>query len=305
VASSLLRKGTQVLRRLVPAGVLALVLAAAACGGGNAPKSSPASSLPSVSANPTLAALVPADIRADGKIMVGTDTTYAPAEFLATDGHTVTGFDVDLFNAVAAKLGLTAQYQPATFGDIIPGVGSGKYEAGVSAFTINPARKQQVTMVSYFKAGTQWATKTANPAAVDPNAPCGKRIAVQRDTVQVDDITKKSQACAAAGKPAATIDPYPGQDQVSSSVVSGKDDAMLADSPVAVYAVKQANGQLELLGNVYDAALYGYVLNKSQLPFAAAIRGAVMSLIADGSYLRILRNWGVEAGGIVDPQINP
>ncbi|MEU8073963.1 ABC transporter substrate-binding protein [Catellatospora citrea] len=291
------------LKRLIPVGAFALALAAGGCGGGE-PSGSPSAG-PSVSANPTLAAMVPDAIKSDGKILVGVDATYAPNEFLAPDGSTVVGFDVDLFKAVAQTLGLTAEFQPATFGDIIPGVGSGKYEVGVSSFTVNDERKKQAQMVTYFSAGTQWAAKTGNPAGINPDDPCGKRIAVQKDTVQFEDITKRSEACVAAGKPAVTIQPYAGQDQVASSVVSGKDDAMLADSPVAAYAVKQSNGQLELLGNIYDSAPYGYVVAKDQVEMAKALQAAVDELIKNGTYEQILANWGVQAGAVPSAQINP
>ncbi|MEV0460446.1 ABC transporter substrate-binding protein [Catellatospora methionotrophica] len=291
------------LKRLIPVGACALALAAGGCGGGE-PAASPSAG-PSVSANPTLAAMVPDAIKSDGKILVGVDATYAPNEFLAPDGSTVVGFDVDLFKAVAQTLGLTAEFQPATFGDIIPGVGSGKYEVGVSSFTVNDERKKQAQMVTYFSAGTQWATKTGNPAGINPAEPCGKRIAVQKDTVQFEDITKRSEACTAAGKPAVVVQPYAGQDQVASSVVSGKDDAMLADSPVAAYAVKQSNGQLELLGDIYDSAPYGYVVSNNQPEMAKALQAAVDELIKNGAYEKILSNWGVQAGAVPSAQINP
>ena len=127
-------------------------------------------------------------------------------------------------------------------------------------------------MVSYYSAGTQWSTKKGNPNEVDPDNACGLRIAVQKATVQVDDITARSEACTAAGKPAITIDQYDAQSDATAAVVSGKDDAGLADSPVMAYAVKQTNGQLELLGDVYDAAPYGYVVAKDQTEFAQAHR---------------------------------
>lgn len=293
-----------VLKRLIPVGAFALALVAGGCGGGGEPSGS-ASAVPTVSADPTLAAMVPDAIKSDGKILVGVDATYAPNEFLAPDGSTVVGFDVDLFKAVAQTLGLNVEFQPATFGDIIPGVASGKYEVGVSSFTVNDDRKKAAQMVTYFSAGTQWAAKTGNPAGVNPDDPCGKRIAVQKDTVQFEDITKRSEACVAAGKPAVTIQPYAGQDQVASSVVSGKDDAMLADSPVAAYAVKQSNGQLELLGAIYDSAPYGYVVSNNQVEMAKALQAAVDELIKNGTYEKILSNWGVQAGAVPSAQINP
>jgi polar amino acid transport system substrate-binding protein len=281
-----------------------------ACGGGSSTSSSGSSAssgsaLPSVTAEDSLAAAVPADIKSDGVITVGSDTTYAPSEFLAEDGETIVGFDVDLFTLVARKLGLEAEFQTAPFDSIIAGVGSGKYEAGVSSFTINPEREAQASMVSYYSAGTQWSTKKGNPEKVDPDNACGLRIAVQKATVQVDDITARSQQCTAAGDPAITIDQYDAQSDATAAVVSGKDVAGLADSPVMAYAVEQTNGQLELLGDIYDAAPYGYVVAKDQTAFAQAIADAVKSLIDDGTYEQVLKTWGVEDGAIDNPTVNP
>lgn len=270
-----------------------------------APSSAPASSAPASSSGPDLSSMIPASIKSAGVITIGTDSTYAPSEFLAADGKTIVGFDVDLFNAVAAKLGLKTQWITANFGDIITGVSSGKYDMGVSSFTINADREKQVNMISYFNAGTQWATKSGDPSGITPDNACGKPVAVQKDTVQVADIQARSKACTGAGKKAIQIDQYAGQDQATASVVSGKDDAMLADSPVAAYAVKQTNGQLQLLGNVYDSAPYGYVVKKDQAQFATAISDAVNQLIADGTYMTILKKWGVEAGAITNSQVNP
>ncbi|OLE21090.1 MAG: ABC transporter substrate-binding protein [Actinobacteria bacterium 13_1_20CM_3_71_11] len=282
-------------------GVLAVTLGMAGCGG----KSGGTGGAPAVttSVDSALAAKVPAAIKSTGKINIGTDSTYAPSEFLDTDGKTVIGFDVDLFNAVAGKLGLKTTWQSAKFDDIIPGVTSGKYNIGVSSFTINADRMKQVTMVSYFNAGTQWAAKKG--ATIDPDNACGKKVAVQTATVQVDDLTARSKKCTDSGKPAITADQYQAQSDATSAVVSGKDDAMLADSPVCAYAVKQTNGQLALVGQIYDSAPYGYVLPKDQSDFGDAIASAVKALIADGSYQKILDKWGVTAGAITSPAVNP
>jgi polar amino acid transport system substrate-binding protein len=297
-----------------PAAVAAVAVTALAltgCGGGSSSSSggsaggSSSAPLPSVSADQALAARVPAAIKSDGTITVGSDTTYAPSEFIAEDGSTIVGFDVDLFTLVAQKLGLKAKFQTAPFDSIIAGVGSGKYEAGVSSFTINPDRLAQANMVSYFNAGTQWTTKKGNPKKVDPDNACGLKIAVQKATVQVDDITARSEACTTAGKDAITIDQYDAQSDATAAIASGKDDAGLADLPVMVYAVQQTNGQLELLGEPYGDAPYGYVLAKDQTEFAQVVADAVKSLIADGSYEKVLKNWGVQAGAINDPTVNP
>jgi polar amino acid transport system substrate-binding protein len=282
---------------------LALALSLAACGeekkGGGT-----GGPTPTTEADPALAAKVPAGIKADGKIKVGTDDTYPPSEF--NENGKIVGFDVDLFDAVAKKLGLQTEWVESKFGDIIPGIQSGKYELGVSSFTINDERKGQSLMVSYFSAGTQWATQKGNPKGIKIDDACGKKIAVQKDTVQVDDLKGRSKKCTDAGKPAIVMEEFVDQTAATTAVSTGKDDAMLADSPVCAYAVKKTNGALELLGEIYDSAPYGAVVGKDQTAFAEAIRDALKALVADGTYKKVLTTWGVEAGALtVDAAINP
>ncbi|MBE3075284.1 MAG: ABC transporter substrate-binding protein, partial [Actinobacteria bacterium] len=256
-------------------------------------------------ADPALIAKLPAKIKSAGKIVVGTDATYAPNEFLAADGKTVQGMDVDLFNAVAQKFGVTVVWQPAKFDSIITGVQGGKFDIGVSSFTINPERKKQVNMVSYFNAGTQWATAAGNPKKVDPQKPCGLKVSVQKGTVQEEeDLPPKVKTCATAGKPL-DVQVYDGQDQATAAVATGKADAMLADSPIVGYAIKQSAGKLGGVGDVYDAAPYGYVLTKAETDFSQAIVDALKALDTSGDYKKTLTTWGAEAGAISDFAVNP
>ena len=298
-------------RRLSPAvaltaGAAIVGLALSACG--STSLSTPgASNKPTVSQTKeaNLADKLPAKIKAAGKIVVGVDATYAPNEFLDTDGKTVRGMDVDLFNAVAQKFGVTVEWVPANFDGIILGVNSGKYDIGVSSFTINDKRKQQVNMVSYFNAGTQWAVLKGNPKKVDSENACGLSIGVQKGTVQIDDLAARSKKCTDAGKKAITQIVEQAQAKVTADLVSGKADAMLADSPVGLYAVKQTGGQLEALGQVYDAAPYGFVIPKTETDFAQAIVDALKALDASGDYKKALSTWGNDTGAISNFAVNP
>jgi polar amino acid transport system substrate-binding protein len=289
-----------------PAALLAVaVLVLSACGSSSLSGTPNVSGTPTteVSANADLTARLPERVRAAGVIRIGVDASYPPNEFLGPDGKTVQGFDVDLFDAVSAKFGVRTDWQPADFSSIITGVQGGKYDIGISSFTINDQRKQQVTMVSYFSAGTQWATAAGNPKGIDPQNPCGKTVAVQTGTVQeTDDLPARQQRCAADK---IKILSFKRQDQATSAVVTGKADAMLADSPVTAYAVKQSGGTLAALGDIYQAAPYGYVLPKDDTGFAAATVEALKELAADGSYRAALDRWGVGQGAISDFAVNP
>lgn len=248
-----------------------------------------------------LAAKVPQAIASKGTLTVGTDASYAPNEY--EQNGKIVGFDIDLFNAVAAKLGLKASYQNSKFDNIIPGITGGKYDIGVSSFTDSAPREQIVDFVTYFSAGTEWATQTGK--TVDPNNACGLKVAVQTATVQdTTDLPARQQQCAAAGKPAISVQKYEAQSDATTAVVLGKADAMLADSPVTAYAIKQSGGKLVAAGSVYDAAPYGYAVAKTAGTFKDALQGAVNALIGDGTYGKILAKWGLEAGAVTTSKIN-
>lgn len=294
-------------RGLLAAGAAAATLAASACGGGAPEEEGGAGGgAPEVEADQEVAALVPDDVREKGSLTIGVDASYAPGEFLDADGSTVVGFNVDLFDAVAAKMDLDTAWESSTFGTIVEGVDSGKYDVGVSSFTINAERLEQVNMVSYYTVGTQWFTAAGNPEGVDPDDACGMTVAVQANTVQVEDIQERSDACEEAGDPAIQIDQYERQDQATQSIVSGKSDAGLADMPVAVYAVEQTDGQLETLGEQYEAAPYGAVVDKENEELAEAIRAGYQAIIDDGTYEQVLADWDLDTQGTIEAaEVNP
>jgi polar amino acid transport system substrate-binding protein len=236
---------------------------------------------------------------------IGTDASYAPSEFIDADGKTVVGFDADLAKALGSVLGLQVDMQNAPFDSLVEGIKNGKYDLGMSSFTVNADREKQVDMVSYYNAGTWWAVEKGNPAGITPDNACGKKVAVQKGTVQVDDVTARSKTCTDAGKPAISIEQFQLQSDATAALASGKDDAMLADRPVVAYAVQQTGGKLEVTGEVYDAAPYGIAVPKGQGDYTKAIQGAMQKLITSGAYLDILKKWGVESGAVTTADVNP
>jgi polar amino acid transport system substrate-binding protein len=253
-----------------------------------------------------LVAMVPADLKAKGTVVVATDSTYAPDEFKDASGKVV-GMDVDLGNAILAKLGLKGSWQSADFGSIIGGIAAKKYDLSLSSFTDTKEREKQIDMVQYFNAGEAIAVLTGNPDKIGATAAdlCGFKVAVQNNTTESDEIKNTiNPACKKAGK--ALIpnggDKFDAQTDATTALVSKRDQALMADSPVIDYAVKQSNGALQKLGDNYNSAPYGIVVPKGSA-LAAAVQGALKDLIKDGTYAQILSKWGVSSGALTADQI--
>lgn len=267
-------------------------------GSGNSTSNPPTSSAPSV--DTAAQAFVPASIKSKGVLQVGVDATYAPNEYKDASDKIV-GFDIDLFNAVAAELGLKANYTAANFDNIIPGIVGGKYDVGVSSFTDNKEREKTVDFVTYYSAGIQFVS---TDKSFDPANACGKKVAVQAATIELDDLNARSKACTSAGKPAINIQQFTAQGDATTAVTLGKVVAMSADYPVSVDAVNKSGGKLQLVGQTnFAAAPYGYAIAKGTT-LEKALQMAVQQLIDSGAYDTICKKWGLTGGEIKTSQIN-
>lgn len=256
---------------------------------------------PAVGVDEAAVALLPQDIKDSGKLVIGIDPTYPPNEYKDDAGDPI-GWSVDLGNAMAAKLGLTPDYQISSFDKIIPSITGGTYDIGLSSFTDNEEREKSVDFVNYYEAGIQWAQPIG--ASVDPANACGLTVAVQATTYEeTDELPAKSKECTDAGKAAITILKFDKQDEASNAVALGRADAMSADSPITQYAVEQLKDKIELAGDPFDVAPYGIAVDKGS-PLAQAIQAALQSMMDDGSYKTILDKWGVYSGAVAKITIN-
>lgn len=250
---------------------------------------------------PEIAATVPPDVRATGRLVIGVNTPYPPNEFEDSSGKIV-GFDVDLMNAIARVLGLTPDYRETAFESIMGSVGGGSFHVGMSSITDTAEREKTVDFVTYFQAGTQWAKRAGGH--VDPDAACGLRVGVQFATIQeTEELPAKSATCTAAGLPPIDVVVYTRQDDLTAALIAGDVEAMSADSPVTGFTVKLSAGALETAGEIFDVSPYGWPVAKGSA-LAESLRLALKHLMATGEYRTIATMWGVEKGMIDEPVRN-
>ncbi|GAB2815790.1 ABC transporter substrate-binding protein [Alpinimonas psychrophila] len=287
-------------RLVIPALVAITVLALTGCVN-NATTTGAATTAAAIGVDSAAVALLPADIAKSGVLSIGIDATYPPNEFKDANGNPI-GWDVEIANGVAAKLGLKPEYQVAQFANIIPSVVGNKVNIGVSSFTDTVEREAQVDFVNYYEAGIMWASAAGK--TVDPNNACGLKVAVQATTYEdTDEVPAKSAACVAAGKAPIEKTQFDTQDAATNAVALGQVDALSADSPVTMAAIANTNGKLQAAGVSFDVAPYGIAVSKTG-GLGKAIQAALQSMIDDGSYMAILDNWGVGDGAIKTITIN-
>jgi polar amino acid transport system substrate-binding protein len=281
---------------------LAIVVLAGCGSSKSSSTGSPSSSVPATSANAAIAAQVPAKVKSKGTLIVASEAQYAPNEFIAPDGHTVIGMDPDMTKAIAGVLGLKTQVVNSTFEAIIPGLAAGRYDIGASSFTDTKEREKTVDFVTYLKVGEAFLTKAnGGPKVNNLSELCGHTVAVEKGTTELEDAEKQSKTCKAAGKPIKLL-VFPGQNDANLALSSGRAEIDFADSPIIAYQVRK-------LGvNVRSSPAFGVAPEGLALPknngMAKPVLEALKLLIANGTYMSILKKWEIQEATITNPTIN-
>ena len=212
--------------------------------------------------------------------------------------------DADLATALAAVMGLKAHVINATFDTIIPGLSSGKYDVGLSSFTITPTRAKIVNFVSYFQAGEGFYVKSSSSTKISGLASlCGLKVAVESGTTEQSDAQTQNTSCHKAGKSGVAVQSYADQNSANLAVSSGRADVGFVDSQVGGYIVQQSKGAFKTAGSAIAVSPYGIAFSKST-KLDKATQAALKVLVSDGIYSKILAKWGLQAGSLTKPVIS-
>ena len=297
-------------RPLRVAASLVLALSAmlpAACAG-----STPAGSTPTPSAtthqarlDPALHDLLPQSVKDRGVLRVGTDASYAPIESYAPDGRTIIGMDPDLGVEIGRVLGIRLQFEAIDFDKLLATLGRGDLDLAVSAMTDTTEREKIADFVNYFTAGTSILVQRGNPAGVtELNDLCGKVVAVETSTTQVDLLARTQKNC---GTRPIIVKTYATNSDALLQLRTGRAVAVLNDLPPAVFLVNDARtrSQYQLASNAqYEPGLYGIAVAKSQAGLRDAVRGALEELVRNGVYADVLARWKIQTGAVQQITVN-
>ncbi|MBJ7348006.1 MAG: ABC transporter substrate-binding protein [Thermoleophilaceae bacterium] len=248
--------------------------------------------------------MVPKAIAKTGKVTVGMDATFPPMGFVSDNGKSIIGAEADLAKALGQVIGLKLTIKQQPFAAILPRVERNDYALGLSAITDTKEREQQVNMVTYFSAGTSFYTAAKGGTQISGiDGICGVSVAVVNGTLPAADVRAQDAKCRELGRSPVKIVPLKEQAEHIQAVESGKVEVGLFDSPVVAYIVSKSEGKLIHTGEPYGEAPYGIAVSKSS-NMTPVVLAAMKSLVANGQYAAILKEWGLSDGAISEPKVN-
>jgi polar amino acid transport system substrate-binding protein len=270
--------------------VLSLLLSA--CGGapttpgtGNGPSTTPTKPV-------KVDVKAPTDLLQSGTLVVGSDTTYVPMEYVDTKSNTYVGFDIDLIRAMAAHMGLKPQIQKTSFTTIFDDLKNKRFDVVISSVTVDSDRQKKFDFMPYFNAGESLLVPRGNPKNLKSASDlCGLNVGVQDGTTEQKELQAQSEKCKASGKQAITMMVLQSQTDVVQLLATQRADATYQDSPVTDYYNKIHPGQFEIGGSVVNAAPYGIVVRKGDTAMLDAMQKAFKAVKDDGTYDNLFKNW--------------
>lgn len=222
------------------------------------------------------------DVKARGKIIIGTDATYPPMEFHDEKGEIV-GFDIDLGRAIAKELGVEAEFIDTAWDGIFPALDAKKFDIIMSSTSITEERLKSKAMSDpYYVTSQAIAVKKGNQSIKGPEDLVGKVVAVQIGTT--GDLAV-SEIKGVEVKRFDTID------KAYMEVMNGRADAVVNDLSEVSYRMKILP-DMEIVATFREGEeKYGVTLRKDDAELLEAINQALKKLKDSGEYDEIYKKW--------------
>lgn len=239
-------------------------------------------------ADPDLFAQIPEEYR-DGLTAVY-DPQYPPSYFIDENGE-MAGYVIDLQKAVGAKLGLEVSMESAKFAGIIAGIMSERYDT--SYFHATEERRETMDMIEFQRTGTSVMVAADNPAGLDLHELCGKTVGTATGGSQSLTLMPVLQEeCAERGEAEIVEMNFPGPNEGSLAVKTGRVDGWLGDAPYTGYIMKQSRGMFTKTPTSDLTGASGFAFRKGD-PMAELFSAALAAIIEDGTYAEIMADWEI------------
>ncbi len=216
------------------------------------------------------------EIKADGKIIVATEGAFPPFNYY--QGDKLTGFEVELAEAIAKKMGLKIEWKALAFDSLLVGLRQDRWDLVMASFGITDERAKAVTFTNpqYCSGGVIVAKE---PGISTIKSLVGKVIAVQTGTTYMENVRKIPGV--------KDVKNFPQNSDAQSALLTGRVDAWVTDR-FTIKAALEANPNSGMKqGDYLFVERIAGAVKKGNIPLANAVNKAMVDLMADGTYKSI------------------
>jgi His/Glu/Gln/Arg/opine family amino acid ABC transporter permease subunit len=222
-------------------------------------------------------------IRQRGELVVATDATYPPFEYM--EGNNPKGFDIDLGNEIGKELGVKVRWVNTAWSGVLGSLESHKCDLVLSGVTITEERKKTTAFSRpYFPSGQTIARRKGDTTVTRLQDLKDRRVSVQEETTGQYALQK-------LGVPKDHINRFDKLEDGLTDVVNGKSDAAVADLPALKESLRKGYPQLELTGGLFTSEYVGVWMRKGEPELRDAVNRALGAILVDGRYARIYSEW--------------
>lgn len=227
----------------------------------------------------------------DGTLTVGTAAEYEPFEYME-DGQ-YKGFDLDLIQDIAKKLGLTVEFANVDFDTIVPGVSSGaKYDVGIGAITVTPERKKEVDFTDSYYMDDQAIVTMKNNADIT-----GDNYKEKLDSADAKIAVQSGSTAEAFAKenfPNAELVPFKNATDCFSALQAGQSVALVTNRSVAAQLVATSFDNEQVIKLISTGEEYAIAVSKDNSGLKDAINKALKELTDDGTVDSLMGQYNIK-----------
>lgn len=247
-----------------------------------------------------------AKVKQSGKLVIATMPNYPPITYKDTTTNKLTGFDIDLGEAIAAQLGVKVEWQEIQFAQMLPSLQTERVDTALAGMSDTVPRREVVDFVDYMRSGTQFYTGARQSATIKQATDlCGKKVGASRSTNNGQRIAEWSAAnCEAKGKPAIEVVGTEGSADARNQLKTLRIDGSVQGNETLPYFQTLEPNTYVLLGEPLTEEITGLPVLKSKVELRDGIKAAMDELVKNGTYAKLLEKYGLTRNGVQEIKIN-
>ncbi len=220
------------------------------------------------------------DIKKSGKIVMASEGAYPPFNFF--QGPTLAGFEIDIAEAMARKMGVAVEWRALGFDALLAGLRQDRWDLVIASFAVTDERSRAVTFTNphYCSGGVIVAKDPSIRTAKDL---AGKVVAVQTGTTYLENVRKVPGV--------KEVKNFPRDTDARSALLNGRVDAWVSDRFVVKAALEQDPGAGLKMGDFVFVERIASAVKKGNSSLAQAVDRALAEVMADGTYEKLSRKY--------------